>query len=115
MKFLALCALLVSVSSVCGQTNASFYVSTTGNDSDPGTEAAPWRTVQHAVDKARAGSIVNIREGVYEELVNINSSGNSSEGFITFKSYPGKQRSWMQRDSRPPAEAASSQFTTRAT
>jgi hypothetical protein len=90
VKFLALCALLVSVSSACGQTNASFYVSTTGNDSDPGTEAAPWRTVQHAVDKARAGSIVNIREGVYEELVNINSSGNSSEGFITFKSYPGE-------------------------
>ncbi len=90
MKFLTLFALFVCVSVACGQTNTSFYVSTTGDDSNPGTEAAPWRTIRHAVDKARAGSTVNIRGGVYEELVSINASGNSSDGFITFRNYPGE-------------------------
>ncbi len=90
MKFLTLLALLVCVSVASGQTSTSFYVSTTGDDSSAGTEAAPWRTIQHAVDKARAGSTVNMRGGIYEELVDITASGNSSDGFITFKSYPGE-------------------------
>ena len=29
--------------------DTTFYVSTTGNDSNPGTSAAPWATLQHAV------------------------------------------------------------------
>ena len=90
MKCLSLVALLVCVSAAFGQSNASFYVSTAGDDSNPGTQAAPWRTIQHAADKARPGSTVNVRGGVYEELVSINASGNSSDGFITFKSYPGE-------------------------
>jgi pectin methylesterase-like acyl-CoA thioesterase len=90
VKFLTLFALLVCASTAFGQTSTSFYVSTTGDDSNPGTETAPWRTIQHAVDKARAGSTVNIRGGVYEELVSINASGNSTDGFITFRSYPGE-------------------------
>src|ERR1700761_3016103 len=90
VKFLSVFALLVCVSGAFGQTNTSLYVSTSGNDSNPGTEGAPWRTIQHAADNARAGSTVNIRGGVYEELVSINASGNSSDGFITFRSYPGE-------------------------
>jgi hypothetical protein len=90
VKILTLLVLLLCVSVARGQTNTSFYVSTTGDDSNSGTEAAPWRTIQHAVDKARAGATVNIRAGIYEELVNINASGNSSDGFIIFRSYPGE-------------------------
>ena len=65
-------------------------MATTGNDSNPGTQAAPWRTIQHAADTARAGSTVNVRGGIYEELVSINVSGNATDGFITFRSYPGE-------------------------
>jgi len=90
LKFLTLLTLFVCVSAAFGQVNTSFYVSTTGNDSNPGTQTAPWRTVQHAADTARAGSTVNVRGGVYEELVSINVSGNASDGFITFRSYPGE-------------------------
>ena len=90
MKFLTLFTLLFCVSGAFAQTNTSFYVSTTGNDSNAGTQAAPWRTVQHAADTARAGSTVNVRGGIYEELVSIHTSGNASDGFITFKSYPGE-------------------------
>jgi Right handed beta helix region len=90
MKFLALLTLLVCLSGASAQPSSSFYVSTKGDDANPGTEAAPWRTVQHAVNTARAGSTVNVRGGIYEELVNINASGNASDGFITFRSFPGE-------------------------
>ena len=90
MKFSTFVTLFACVSGAFGQVNTSYYVSTTGNDSNPGTRTAPWRTVQHAADTARAGAIVNLRSGTYEELVSINVSGNASDGFITFRSYPGE-------------------------
>jgi Right handed beta helix region len=90
VNFLSLFALFVCVSGAFGQVNSAFYVATTGNDSNAGTQASPWRTVQHAVDTVRAGSTVNVRGGIYEELVSINASGNASDGFITFRSYPGE-------------------------
>jgi len=90
LKLLTLFALLVCVSAAFGQTNTSYYVSTSGNDSNPGTQSAPWRTIQHAANTARPDSTVNVRGGIYEELVSINVSGNASDGFITFKSYPGE-------------------------
>ncbi|MBZ5681053.1 MAG: right-handed parallel beta-helix repeat-containing protein [Acidobacteriia bacterium] len=82
--------LLVCVTGAFGQPNSSFYVSTTGDDSNPGTQTAPWRTVQHAADTVRAGGTVNVRGGVYEELVSIKASGNATDGYITFRSYPGE-------------------------
>jgi parallel beta helix pectate lyase-like protein len=90
VKFLSLVVLFVCVSGSFGQSHPSFYVSTTGADSNPGTQTAPWRTIQHAADTVRAGSTVNVRGGVYEELVSIKASGNATDGFITFRSYPGE-------------------------
>ena len=87
----ATCFLLFAFAcSAFGQANSSFYVSTTGSDSNPGTQAAPWRTVQHAADTVRAGGTVNVRGGIYEELLTIKASGNATDGFITFRSYPGE-------------------------
>jgi hypothetical protein len=90
LKVLILCAFVVCACRAFGQRGSSFFVSTSGNDANPGTQAKPWRTVQHAADTARAGSTVNVRGGTYEERVSINASGNASEGFIEFKSYPGE-------------------------
>lgn len=90
MKISILFAFLACVCAAYGQPNTSFYVATTGKDSNAGTQAAPWRTIQHAADTARAGSTVNVRGGTYEELVSLHASGNASDGFITFRSYPGE-------------------------
>ena len=79
MKFLSLILLLVCVSGAFGQSNSSFYVSKTGDDSNPGTQTAPWRTIQHAADTVRAGSTVNVRGGIYEERINIKESGNATD------------------------------------
>ncbi|HXU13748.1 MAG TPA: right-handed parallel beta-helix repeat-containing protein [Terriglobales bacterium] len=82
--------LFACTSAASAQPNASYYVATTGNDSNPGTQSAPWRTIQHAADTVHAGSTVYVRGGIYEELVRISVSGNANDGFITFRSYPGE-------------------------
>lgn len=66
---------------------AEYYVATTGNDSNAGTRAAPWKTLQHAADVVPAGSTVYVRGGVYNEKLKITRSGSASEGPIVFTSY----------------------------
>lgn len=90
MKLTTVFILFASVSVASIQPNASYYVATTGKDSNSGTQSAPWKTIQHAADTAHAGSTVYARAGTYEELVRINVSGNPNDGFITFRSYPGE-------------------------
>lgn len=77
---------LISVS----PTGSVYYVSTSGIDTNPGTKAAPWRTIQHAAKTAKAGNTVFVRAGVYHELVTFPSSGDTTHGYITFSSYPGE-------------------------
>lgn len=45
----------------------AIFVATNGNDSNPGTQAAPKRNIQAAVDAAPAGGTVVIRGGVYNQ------------------------------------------------
>jgi len=68
-----------------GQTR---YVAPTGSDSNPGTEALPWRTIQKAADTLVAGDTVYIKAGTYHERVIAQNSGNAS-GAITYAAYPG--------------------------
>jgi hypothetical protein len=85
--------LFVSGSALWAQPISSrpaFYVSPAGDDSNPGTMQAPWRTIQYAADKATSGSTVHVRGGVYEERVTINMSGNARDGYVTFRSYSGE-------------------------
>jgi hypothetical protein len=68
------------------QTVPGYFVSTTGNDSDPGTFEKPWRHIQKAMDSAPAGATVNIRGGTYEETLTLNVSGTNGNP-ITFQNY----------------------------
>ena len=70
------------------QPDPTFYVSTTGDDSNPGTREAPWRTIQHAADTALPGSTILVRGGIYAERVTINVSGSAAKGYVTFRSHP---------------------------
>ncbi|MDD4017165.1 MAG: DUF1565 domain-containing protein, partial [Kiritimatiellae bacterium] len=47
-----------------------YHVSVAGNDAQPGTPAAPLRTIQRAAELARPGDVVTVHEGVYRERVN---------------------------------------------
>ena len=89
----AVCLLFLSGCVLSAQPSSSrsaFYVSPAGDDANPGTMKAPWRTIQHAADAAAAGSTVNVGGGIYEERVTINVSGNARGGYVTFRSIPGE-------------------------
>lgn len=59
-----------------------------GSDSNPGTSsAAPWATIQHAVDSVAAGDMILVMGGTYAGA-RIERSGTSS-AWITLKAAPG--------------------------
>lgn len=64
----------------------SYYVSSTGNNANPGTLALPWKTITHAASIADAGDIVFVKAGLYNENVVLSRSGISGKP-ITFQGY----------------------------
>lgn len=54
------------------------YVATTGLDSNPGTAAAPLRSVQAAVTKATPGTTIKIQPGTYTGAIKIKTSGTAA-------------------------------------
>jgi len=71
-------------------SSATFYVSTTGDDSNPGTRQAPWRTIQHAADTALPGNTIFVRGGLYAQRFTVNVSGDPDRGYITVRNHPGE-------------------------
>ncbi len=67
----------------------SYYVSVNGSDTNQGTEAAPWRHIQYAMDRVGAGTTVFVMNGTYNEYVTFKNSGNASDGYLTLQNYPG--------------------------
>lgn len=82
---------------------AAFYVATDGSDSNPGTLAAPFQTLEHARDAVRTlkqedglpagGVTVYLREGRYERTASFElreqDSGEAGKP-VTYKAYPGE-------------------------
>ena len=84
MLFAALCVTLSA-------SGVPYYVSTSGSDSNSGTSTnAPWRTIQHAANVLAPGDTAQVRDGVYNEVVTVNVSGNAPGGYVTFENYPGE-------------------------
>ena len=69
---------------------ATFFVAPNGNDANPGTLAQPWKTIQHAANVVSAGSVVEVRAGIYKELVTVTVSGNATAGPVVFRPFPGE-------------------------
>lgn len=67
---------------------AIYYVAKDGDDSNPGTFALPWATIQHAADTLVAGDVVYVRAGTYNEMVIPMHSG-ASGAQITYAAFPG--------------------------
>jgi hypothetical protein len=72
------------------RSGVTYYVSTSGNDNNAGTLAAPWRTIQKAANTVQPGDTVQVRAGTYNEVVTLKNSGNSTQGYITFANYAGE-------------------------
>lgn len=70
---------------------ATYYVATTGNDANPGTElTAPLRTIQKAMSKAVAGDSVLVRSGIYRESVDVAGVGGTAAKPIRVSGYNGE-------------------------
>lgn len=83
--------LVVMVLSAANAAALTYYVATTGNNTNPGTLARPWRTIQKAADTVTPGSKVYVRGGVYHERVTIRVSGTAAGGYIQFLNYPNER------------------------
>jgi hypothetical protein len=68
-------------------TGTTYYVSTSGSDSNAGTLAHPWRTIQKAANTVTSGDTVYIREGLYTEKITLSNLQGTSTAWVTFSSY----------------------------
>ncbi|KAJ4324645.1 hypothetical protein N0V94_001216 [Neodidymelliopsis sp. IMI 364377] len=85
MQLTSLQTIFLLLPSVLG---ATYYVAPTGSDAAAGTLAAPYKSIQVAVDKAVAGDSIFLRGGTYAPTKNIQikKSGTSSAR-ITLAAY----------------------------
>ncbi|MBM4016806.1 MAG: DUF1565 domain-containing protein [Planctomycetes bacterium] len=67
---------------------ATYVVAPGGNDSNPGTEAAPWKTLQKAVASVQEGDTVRIKAGEYfvGPTLTVRQAG-TAEKPITYQAY----------------------------
>ena len=68
---------------------ATYYVSTAGSDSNPGTITAPFLTLQQGANSAVAGDTVIVRDGTYGHVNSVtggDSSANESSPVVLYNS-----------------------------
>lgn len=85
---LTIMAMLMAASIACA---AEFHVAVRGDDANPGSKQAPFRTLQHAADLAQPGDVITVHEGVYRERVNPPRGGTSDKQRITYQAAPGEK------------------------
>lgn len=73
---------LFTTTTNCFATN--YFVSKSGSDSNPGTSALPYKTIQKGAGKAVGGDTVFVANGTYPESVKFNFSGSAGK-YIVFK------------------------------
>lgn len=61
-----------------------------GDDAHPGSEAAPWQSINFALGELAPGDTLYLRGGVYYENVRVSIAGAANQP-ITIRSYPGEQ------------------------
>lgn len=75
------------LSSINSKSNAKF-VSVTGKNSNPGTIAKPFKSIQYAINQAKPGDIIYLLEGTYRERIILPKSGDENNP-IKLVNYPG--------------------------
>ena len=63
-----------------------YFISPDGNDNSSGNLSSPFRTLEKTANIVKAGDTVYIRGGVYEERLNVTSSGQLG-AYITFRNF----------------------------
>lgn len=75
---------------------AIWHVAPTGDDGNPGTEQAPWRTIGKGVAMAQPGDTVVVHSGTYPERITTLRGGTSATNRITFRAVGRvEMRGWV--------------------
>lgn len=84
----------VLVTATSGAAGAATFYVDAGNpraaDTNDGTEAKPWRTVQHAAHRAQAGDTVIVKPGRYDEKVTVRASGTEDRP-VVLRAVPSRE------------------------
>ena len=89
-------------------TGTTYWVSSSGSDSNSGSEASPWLTLQSAVNKLTAGDTLNVLAGTYAGFSVGYSTpvlAGTSTGPITVQAAPGTAPGSVIIDSQNPDRA----------
>lgn len=82
---------MLALATMAGNLPAvEWQVATNGNDANPGTAAAPFRTIQHAAGLAQPGDVITVHAGVYRERVSPPRGGTSDTQRIVYRAAPGE-------------------------
>jgi hypothetical protein len=74
------------------QLSSTYYVSTTGSDSNNGTQSYPFATIQHADSVVAPGDTVVVLDGTYQGNITLTANGTSGSP-ITYKA----QNKWQAK------------------
>jgi alpha-N-arabinofuranosidase len=69
----------------------NFHVAPSGNDADPGTQTAPFRTIQHAANLAQPGDVITVHEGVYRERISPLRGANLTRSASSIRPLRGRR------------------------
>ena len=87
----ALALFVVFVGLAISASAAEIHVALKGRDSNPGTPAAPLRTIQRAADLTLPGDVITVHAGVYRERIAPPRGGSSETERIVYQAAPGEK------------------------
>jgi hypothetical protein len=89
----ALAATVLPLPSAGAATTGHVYVvSTSGSDSNAGTQASPWRTLKKGLTSLYPGDTLEVRGGDYtENLSSVTTRAGTSTAPVTVMAYPGER------------------------
>jgi hypothetical protein len=74
---------------ISSQGGVQYYVSTTGSDSNPGTQSQPWKTIQKAANTLASGDTVTVLAGNYPAEISVSKSNLTfvAQGTVVTKAW----------------------------
>jgi alpha-N-arabinofuranosidase len=91
VKSILLSLIVLLLAPLAATHAADFHVAPSGNDANPGTQAAPFRTIQHAANLAQPGDGITVHEGIYRERVTPPRGGESDAKRIVYQAASGEK------------------------
>lgn len=72
-------------------SGGDFFVAPDGSDRNPGSQESPFATVQHGIERLRAGDTLYLRGGRYREQVVAKDIHGEENALICVRNYPGEK------------------------